>query len=79
MRKETKKTTRRDLPFGRLKEVADFLPPPEKLVAAGEMVKVTIAFDRESLEFFKKKAAKHGTKYQKMIREVIRGYASRWA
>lgn len=78
MKKRTKIMIKEDRPVGLLREIQDFLPSPEKLVATDEMVKVTIALDRGSLNFFKKKAEHLGTKYQKMIREVIRGYAARW-
>lgn len=73
------KNKKTDQPIGKLKIVDDFLPPPEKLVAAEEMVKVTLAVDRFSLEFFKQMAGKVGAKYQKMMREVLRGYARRYA
>jgi predicted DNA binding CopG/RHH family protein len=63
-------------PVGSLSKIPDFLPPPEKLLAAERTVKVTLALDQNSLKFFKTRAAKLGTKYQKMIREVIKGYAS---
>lgn len=36
-------------PFGRLARVADFLPPPEKLVSTEENVKVTISISKPKL------------------------------
>lgn len=68
-----------DMPVGKLTRVPDFLPPPEELIAADTMVKVTLSIDRYSLEFFKAMANKLGAKYQKMMREVLRGYAQRYA
>ncbi len=62
------------MPIGKLKIVKDFLPPPDQLVMPEETVKVTIALKKSSLDFFKREAQKHGTKYQKMIREVVDRY-----
>ncbi|HBO96944.1 MAG TPA: CopG family transcriptional regulator [Candidatus Omnitrophica bacterium] len=63
-----------DMPVGKLTRVEDFLPPPEQLVMPEETVKVTISLTRSSLDFFKRKARKQGTKYQKMIRELVDRY-----
>lgn len=79
MKKKSKKSTKSDLPIGQLKEIRDFLPPPEKLVAPEELVKVTLSLDKKSLDFFKSRSAKLGTKYQKMIRELIRGYTAHYS
>ena len=68
-----------DRPVGNLKVVDDFLPPPEKLHIPDDLVKVTIALDRHSLDFFKRHAQKLGTKYQKMIRQLLRTYAARYS
>jgi len=69
-----KKNKYSDMPIGKLKIVKDFLPPPDQLVMPEETVKVTIALKKSSLDFFKREAQKHGTKYQKMIREVVDRY-----
>ena len=61
--------------IGKMKSVADFLPPPEKLAMPEETVKVTIALTKRSLEFFKQEARKHRSKYQRMIRELVDRYA----
>lgn len=79
MRKRLRKEIHGDKPIGRLKEASDFLPPPESLVSPEEVVKVTISLDRRSLEFFRHAAAKLGTKYQRMIRELIRSYAAHYS
>ena len=63
------------MPIGDMKRVADFLPPPEKLILPEETVKVTIALTKRSLDFFKREASKHHSKYQKMIRELVDRYA----
>jgi len=65
-------------PMGKLKVVEDFLPPPDQLVLMEEHIKVTIALKKSSVDFFKKKAKEHDTSYQKMIRQVIDWYASRY-
>jgi len=65
-------------PVGRLARVTDFLPPPEKLVTPEENVKVTISLSRSSVRFFKQQAAKHHTKYQKMIRTLVDTYTAHY-
>ena len=65
-------------PVGKLAVVSDFLPPPEKLLPKEETIKITIALDEETLTFFKEIASKMGLKYQRMIREVLKGYAKKY-
>ena len=67
------------LPIGELKQVSDFLPPPEDLVVPNETVKVTLALTKSSLDFFKREARKHHTKYQRMIRDIVDKYAKKYA
>jgi hypothetical protein len=64
-------------PLGRVKVVEDFLPKPEDLVFRDEGVKITIALSKRSIDFFKREAQKHGTQYQRMIRQLLDLYASR--
>jgi len=64
-----------DDPLGNLKIVPDFLPRPEDLIFRDEGVKVTIALSKRSVEFFKGKARKHNTQYQRMIRRLLDAYA----
>ncbi|MCC7099340.1 MAG: hypothetical protein IT500_07105 [Rubrivivax sp.] len=68
-----------DEPLGRLRVVADFLPPPEELAWREEGVKVTLALSRKSVEFFKAEAAKHQTQYQRMIRRLLDAYVEKQA
>ena len=68
-----------EMPIGRLTRVEDFLPPPERLAVPNDTIKVTLNLKRSSVDFFKKAAAKHHTKYQQMIRELVDRYASRYA
>ena len=65
-----------DEPMGKVRVVKDFLPPPEQLVLKEENVKVTIALNKSSIEFFKREAQRYHTSYQKMIRRLIDLYAS---
>jgi len=65
-------------PVGKLKPIPDFLPPPEELVPMEETIKITVAIDTKTLKFFKEYANKSGLKYQKIIREVLKGYARRY-
>lgn len=67
-----------DRPIGKLTPVKDFLPPPEALIYPKD-VKVTIYLSRPSIEFFKDQAKRHGTKYQRMIRQVVDRYAAHYS
>lgn len=67
------------MPLGKLKEVNDFLPTPEELMADEKMVKVTLRLSESSLKFFKQYADKYHTKYQKVIRKLVDTYAVRYA
>jgi hypothetical protein len=53
----------------------DFLPAPKDLVPKEELIKVTLTLSKSSVTFFKDRAKKHHTKYQRMIRGVVDGYA----
>lgn len=75
MKRKTKYT---DEPMGDPKVVEDFLPAPDQLVLKEEKVKVTIALNKSSIEFFKKEAEKQNISYQQMIRKVIDLYASHY-
>jgi predicted secreted protein len=65
-----------DEPMGRLRVVDDFLPAPEELVFKEDNVKVTMALNKASVDFFKAEAKKHRTSYQAMIRRLVNLYAS---
>ena len=43
-----------------------------------ETIKITVAIDSQTLKFFKEYADKSGLKYQRIIREVLKGYARRY-
>lgn len=65
-------------PAGKMVRVLDFLPPPERLVAPEENVKVTISLSKSSVKFFKQQASKHHMKYQKMIRNLVDTYTEHY-
>ena len=68
-----------DEPLGRPEVIHDFLPAPEHLVIRDEAVKVTLSLSRQSVDFFKREAAKHHTQYQRMIRRLLDAYAKHHA
>ena len=63
-----------DEPMGNVEVVADMLPSPEELAFKEDTVKVTISLSKSSVDFFKKEAKKHDTKYQQMIRRLLDAY-----
>ena len=78
MSKNEKKTEIVEGTFGKMKEVDDFLPSPEQLVLKEpETIKVTLALDKETIDFFKEKADELGAPYQRMIRNLLSEYVSR--
>jgi uncharacterized protein (DUF4415 family) len=58
--------------------VFDFLPPPEELVRKESKVKITIALNSGSVDFFKRFAKKNNVKYQTMINEVLDKYVQKY-
>ena len=58
--------------------IADFLPPPEKLIRKEPKVKITITLNSGSIDFFKKHARKNNVKYQTMINEVLDKYVQKY-
>jgi predicted DNA binding CopG/RHH family protein len=74
-----KKKIDRNKPIGKMKRVEDFLPEPEDLIVPERSVKVTINLSKSSIEYFKKLAKKHRTKYQKLIRNLLDKYAHKYS
>ncbi|MGB2600175.1 MAG: CopG family transcriptional regulator [Candidatus Omnitrophota bacterium] len=74
-----KKKLNIDKPIGKMTRVKDFLPAPEDLILPEKSVKVTINLSESSIEFFKRLAKKHHTKYQKLIRSLLDKYAHRYS
>ena len=73
------KTNDSNMPIGKLTRIKDFLPTPAELVISEKTVKITIALNRKSVEFFKHQAQQYHTKYQKMIREFLDKYAMQYS
>ena len=65
--------------LGKMTRVDDFLPPPGELVTQEETVKITISLNKSSVDFLKRQARQHHTKYQKMIRELVDIYATQYS
>lgn len=61
-------------PLGKVKVVADFLPPPDELAYQDEAVKITLSLSKKSVDFFKAQASAHHTQYQRMIRRLVDSY-----
>jgi hypothetical protein len=64
-----------DGPSDRARIIPDFLPPPEQLFPVEDTLKITLRLDRQSVDFYKERARRHGTKYQRMMREILKRYA----
>lgn len=62
---------------GKMELIADFLPPPAAFAyVEPETEKITIVLDKETVEFFRSQAANHKVSYQRMIRELLKGYTA---
>jgi len=68
------KTRRVSDRIGEYRVVRDFLPSPDQLAFREEGVKITLALSRRSVQFFKTHAARNGTQYQRMIRDLLDAY-----
>lgn len=76
MKKRIKYTNEK---IGKVEVVKDFLPRPEELIFKQDSVKVTLNLSKSSVEFFKKVAGTHGSRYQKVIRELLDSYSSHFS
>ncbi|MFZ1289711.1 MAG: CopG family transcriptional regulator [Melioribacteraceae bacterium] len=74
-----KKIKYSDEKIGEILVVKDFLPKPNELVFKDETIKVTLNLSRSSVEFFKEIAKKHGSQYQKVIRNLLDNYTSHYS
>jgi predicted DNA binding CopG/RHH family protein len=63
-----------DEPIELGERVRDFLPSPQELAEADEVVKVTIALSKSSIAFFKQAAEENNSSYQRMIRRLLDEY-----
>ncbi len=71
----SKKIKYTDEPMKMGERVADFLPPPSKLVKRENTVKVTLELTEDSVAFFKRHAKRESVPYQRMLRGLIDAYA----
>jgi predicted DNA binding CopG/RHH family protein len=76
MKKKIKYT---DENIGKVKIIKDFLPKPEELILKGKNVKVTLNLSKSSVDYFKKVAVKHGSQYQRVIRNLLDKYAEHYS
>ncbi len=74
-----KKIKYSDEEIGKVEIVKDFLPKPEDLVYKEDTIKVTLNLSKSSIEFFKGVARKHGSQYQKVIRNLLDNYSSHFS
>jgi len=65
--------------IGKVEVIKDFLPKPEDLIFKEDTVKVTLNLSKSSIEFFKEIAQKHGSQYQKVIRNLLDRYTSHFS
>ncbi len=61
-------------PLGKIEIIPDMLPTLGELAFKEDTVKVTITLSKSSIDFFKREAKKHDTKYQQMIRRLLDAY-----
>jgi hypothetical protein len=66
-----------DEPSDQARIIPDFLPSPEVIADSLRKNKITLLLDDETIHFFKGHAKKLNTKYQQMMREVLRHYTRR--
>ena len=67
-----------DRPYGKLTFIKDDLPSPEELAESFRTKKITIDVEEVTLDFFKKKAEYSKSKYQRLMREVLKEYAKKY-
>ena len=75
----SRRASEADFPIGKLTRIKDLLPPPEQLAVPEETIKVTLLLSKSSIRFFKRKAAQHRTKYQRMLRELVDRYTEQFS
>lgn len=76
MKKKIKYTNEQ---LGKIEVVRDFLPHPDELILKDNTIKVTLNLSKSSVEFFKEIAKKNNSQYQKVIRNLLDQYASRYS
>ncbi len=68
-----------DEKIGKVEIVKDFLPKPEDLIFKEGTIKITLNLSKSSVDFFKGIAQKHGSQYQRVIRNLLDRYASHYS
>jgi len=66
-----KKITYKDVSFGPVQRIKDFLPAPEQLVLREKNVRVTLNLSMASVDYFKGLGHKNHIPYQKLIRRLL--------
>lgn len=74
-----KKIKYSDENIGQIERVQDFLPKPEDLILKESTIKITLNLSKSSINFFKDIAQKHGSQYQKVIRNLLDRYSSHYS
>ncbi len=74
-----KKIKYSDEKIGKIEIIEDFLPKPEELFLKENTIKVTLNLSKSSIDFFKDLAKKHGSQYQKVIRNLLDNYSSHYS
>ena len=67
-----------DRPYGKLTFIKDDLPSPEVLAESFRTKKITIDVEEVTLDFFRKRAERSKSKYQRLMREVLKEYAKKY-
>ena len=75
----SKRAADSNFPIGKLTRIKDVLPAPDQLVVPEETIKVTLLLSKSSVQFFKRQAAQHRTKYQRMLRELVDRYTEQFS
>jgi uncharacterized protein (DUF4415 family) len=77
MKKKRDPNWKEDMPIGPFQIIRDSrLPSPEEIARSFKKQKVTLLLDQRSIDFFKTQAERSGSKYQQLMREVLRHYVS---
>jgi len=74
-----KKIKYSDEKIGKVEIIEDFLPKPEELFLKENTIKVTLNLSKSSIDFLKDLAKKHGSQYQKVIRNLLDNYSSHYS
>ena len=67
-----------DRPYGKITFIKDDLPSPEELAESFKTKKITIDVEEVTLDFFRKRAERTRSKYQRLMREVLKEYAKKY-